>query len=165
MNFTIPRARHSHRLLYWRLLQQHRKQNAIHIFHIHGKEKCSGISENWRPSYLTLESVNTCNGLPATYKCVYLWYKHKSTNFRVQKASVHPETRSDRHEIPGLVLNPIPFTTEDLRISCGDYMVYSLLVYCNVQHVMCLPTFRSNLALEAAGFLEILVITKHLPVS
>jgi len=73
----------------------------------------------------------------------------------VQNASLPPDTRSDRHEIPGLLLNPITFTTEDVRISCGDYMLCSLLVYDNVQHVMCLPTFRPNLALEAAGFLNI----------
>jgi hypothetical protein len=62
----------------------------------------------------------------------------------VQDASLHPDIRSDRLEILGLVLNPIPFITEDFRISCGDYMVCSLIVYDNVQYVMCLPTFRSN---------------------
>jgi hypothetical protein len=83
----------------------------------------------------------------------------------VQNASLRPDTRSDPHEIPGLVLNPISLTTENLRVSCGDCMVCSLIVYDNVQHVVCLLTFRSNLALEEAGFIEILVIRKHLRVS
>ena len=70
MNFTIAKARHFHRLLLSRLPQQHPVQHEKHTIQIRGQEKCSGNSKNWHRSSLTLHSVS--NGLPVTFKCVYL---------------------------------------------------------------------------------------------